>query len=391
MSGSFSVEITGSASALLGIQSGFGYTISWGVVNGHFIGGGAPFTVAPASLGLGTRGASLTFGASSSTSPAYLTKGFGVSFSASGGEVMVGGASRSVSVSADGSLTYNKDGSPVVANGVFFGVGVGAPIGASINPTFTTFHTNSWFSFGSPIFTGISLPLQPPDFTNNGPYAWSYQNPYSVYDPSGFMPPTFSGYTGPNTGYNTPSEMGPGPGMPSSANLSTFGPDLNSGGPAGAAATPLIDPTTGLQTIGTPAAPLGLNGAGAPFGTLPATNPLAAPGDPAFNLGGAGNLYGGAATSGSLLRDFICNDNIPPGLSRLRAGQSERRRSQAGRSRNFAMRRRGGAEARRPLQALAATSQRRSDVAFTPQIRCPRGLGPWSRELGDVVRGKGGG
>ncbi|MBV1708090.1 MAG: DUF4915 domain-containing protein [Hyphomicrobiales bacterium] len=29
------------------------------------------------------------------------------------------------------------------------------------------------------------------------------------------------------------------------------------------------------------------------------------------------------------------------------------------------------------------------DVALIPQTRCPRGLGPWSRELGDVVRGEG--
>ena len=67
---------------------------------------------------------------------------------------------------------------------------------------------------------------------------------------------------------------------------------------------------------------------------------------------------GGAATSGSLLTDFICNDNVLPGLLKLRAGQSEWRRSQAGRPRNVAMRRRGGAEARRPPQALDATSQR---------------------------------
>ena len=29
------------------------------------------------------------------------------------------------------------------------------------------------------------------------------------------------------------------------------------------------------------------------------------------------------------------------------------------------------------------------DCALIPQTRCPRALGPWSRELGDVVRGEG--
>ncbi len=29
------------------------------------------------------------------------------------------------------------------------------------------------------------------------------------------------------------------------------------------------------------------------------------------------------------------------------------------------------------------------DVALIPQVRCPRALGPWLRELGDVMRGEG--
>ena len=209
MSQTFSIELSGSAALFLGFQSGFGYSVSWCYVGGHFVMGGAPFSNAPTSYGVGVPGAALMVGATGSSSPTYLTTANSWTTSVSAGEIIVGGVSQSYSIKSDGSHVFNVNGSPVVTNGVFFGVGVGYPIGASVNPTFTTFHTNSWVSFGSPIFTGIYPPRPPAIGSANDIYHWSYQNPYPVYDPSGFLPPTFSGYTGPNT----PAEMGPGPGM----------------------------------------------------------------------------------------------------------------------------------------------------------------------------------